>query len=573
MESERLIRLVVQAQDGDKKALEELYLNTYSRTYRLALRILKNSEDAEDITQEVFITVQQNISGLREPVAYYAWVNRITANKCNRFFNRHKGLIRADDENELESIIDDDMEFMPDKAIDDKAGRKIIMEVIDNLPDNQRMCILLFYYGQLAIADIAVALDTNENTVKSRLSLARAKIRTALEEKAKKDGIKLWGVPLVLTPIVHEAMESMNVPHDVYVRLRECISEYGGSGSSDALQTKSEADYANQPPEQTAANYNPKIGAESSASFSATTSGATLGINSIIAIICGVVLTTAAATIIFWEQISEIFSAGNNAVGIIAEVEQDRVTDNNVPDDYVIIDGERFSTSLTRLYLNDRGLTDEDIVPLRYMVNLVFLQITNNQITDISPIAGLTSLRAINFNGNQISDISPIVGLYNLTHVYFSNNQISDISPLAELVDLSLVHFISNQISDISPLTGFTNLHSVHFSGNQISDITPLADFSNLRTTGFSHNQITDISPLTGLTNLVFLNLGGNQITDISPITEMTNLTRLFLWGNQITDITPLEGLTNLFELHLSRNNQITDLTPLVGLTDLIILH
>ena len=58
------------------------------------------------------------------------------------------------------------------------------------------ICILLFYYGQLTVMDIAAALETNENTIKTRLSMARAKIRAALEEKAEKEGIKLWGSPL-----------------------------------------------------------------------------------------------------------------------------------------------------------------------------------------------------------------------------------------------------------------------------------------------------------------------------------------------------------------------------------------
>ena len=214
MEPQRLKELVENAKLGDKNALEELFTNAWGSVYRLALRILKNQEDAEDIAQEVYITIQQKISDLRDPAAFFAWANQITANKCNSFFSKHKGLIQLDDEDELSSVADDNPENMPGIALDDTATRKIIMDIIDNLPDKQRICILLFYYGQLTVADIATALETNENTIKTRLSMARAKIRAALEEKAKKDGIKLWGVafPLALAPIVREAMDNMPVP-------------------------------------------------------------------------------------------------------------------------------------------------------------------------------------------------------------------------------------------------------------------------------------------------------------------------------------------------------------------------
>ena len=298
MEPERLIKLIEKAKQGDRNALEELFIGAWGSIYRLALRILKNPEDAEDITQEVFITIQQKISGLREPAAFYAWANQITANKCNRFFNKHKGLLKFDDEDELLSIADDDSENMPDKALDDEASRKIIMEVIDNLPDNQRICILLFYYGQLTVADIAVALETNENTVKTRLSAARAKIRAALEEKAEKEGIKLWGIPLVLAPIVREAMENMPVPAEVQARMYDSIQ------TSDVVV---------------------EVVADSAVNLStaAATTGAALSAKAIALIICGVVLASGiTATAVFWPQISGVFSPGVDISGEHAGITQ-----------------------------------------------------------------------------------------------------------------------------------------------------------------------------------------------------------------------------------------------------------
>lgn len=225
METERLIEMVVMARQGDENAMQTLYLDTKRSVYYLALRMVKNPEDAEDITQEVFITVHEKLSELREPAAFYKWINQITANKCNALLRKYKGIALLDDGEEvLAMLADDDPLNLPDRAIDDEDTRRIILAVIDALPDAQRICVMLYYYQQNTITQIADMLETNENTVKTRLSLARVKIRAALEEKEKKEGIKLYGIPLALTPILRQAAQDFQMPEDVSVRIWENVS-------------------------------------------------------------------------------------------------------------------------------------------------------------------------------------------------------------------------------------------------------------------------------------------------------------------------------------------------------------
>ena len=225
MENERLVETVDKARQGDRGALRDLYLDMYKNVYFLAFRIVKIPEDAEDITQEVYITMQQKIAGLREPTAFFGWISQITANKCYCLLRNKKGISWIDGEEVLQDIEDDDPANLPDKAIDDEATREIILEVIDNLPDAQRVCVLLYYYAQNTITEIADTLETNENTVKSRLSAARAKIRAALEEKEKKEGIKLWGIPLSLTEILRESFENFDIPSGAESRFQHTVSE------------------------------------------------------------------------------------------------------------------------------------------------------------------------------------------------------------------------------------------------------------------------------------------------------------------------------------------------------------
>ena len=225
MENERLAETVVKARQGDSSALRDIYLDMYKGVYYLALKIVKNPEDAEDITQEVYITIQEKIADLREPAAFFGWANTIAARKCYRLLRDNKGTAWLEDEEALTGIEDDDPANMPDKAIDDEATRKIILEVIDALPDGQRTCVMLYYYSRLTVEQIADALEINENTVASRLYLARAKIRAALEEKEKKEGIKLWGIPLSLAEVLQESFENYAMPSETEARIRQAVSE------------------------------------------------------------------------------------------------------------------------------------------------------------------------------------------------------------------------------------------------------------------------------------------------------------------------------------------------------------
>jgi len=224
MEAQQLIETVMKARQGDGNAEQALYFETSRRVYSHALRMVRSPQDAEDLTQEVFIAVHQKISELREPAAFIGWINQITINKCNAFLRKYKGAAFMDSDAEILALADDDPKSLPDKAIDDEDTRKIILEVIESLPDAQRACVLLYYYQQNTIALMSELLQINENTIKSRLALARAKIRAALEEKERKEGIRLYGIPLDLSHILQRSAEQITMPEGAGPRMWENIS-------------------------------------------------------------------------------------------------------------------------------------------------------------------------------------------------------------------------------------------------------------------------------------------------------------------------------------------------------------
>ncbi len=181
----------------------------------------------------------------------------------------------------------------------------------------------------------------------------------------------------------------------------------------------------------------------------------------------------------------------------------------------VTIQGVEYDiATTTELKLEQSGITNDDIVQIGKLVNLTYLDLWDNRISDITPLSNLTNLARLALNYNQISDISPLANLTNLTYLELCENQISDIKPLANLTNLTNLNLINNQISDITPLANLTNLTDLWLDNNQISDISPLTKLTNLTWLDLDHNQISDISPLANLTNLTDLWLGYNQITE-----------------------------------------------------------
>ena len=200
MEKERIDVLVRRAQNGDLQAMEQLLEAAHTPVSYQCRKMMSRPEDAQDLTQEILLAVYQNIGKLEEPKAFWSWLNRITATRCmNALTRTHVDLQFAEDE-EGHSILDDleetDEQSIPDKAIDNAETARMIDEIVSNLPEAQRLSTLMYYYDEMSIKEIAQIMGVSENTVKSRLKLARK----AIEEKVldyEKQGVKLYSVSVL----------------------------------------------------------------------------------------------------------------------------------------------------------------------------------------------------------------------------------------------------------------------------------------------------------------------------------------------------------------------------------------
>nr|MCR5609236.1 RNA polymerase sigma factor [Lachnospiraceae bacterium] len=199
---------------GDANAFEELYSATNKRVYFVCLHFLRNEHDANDAIQDTYIKAYKNIKQLSEPSKFPSWVERIAVNVCKEMARKN---VPAPVEDEIlsETIETEDELVLPEKYIIDAEKRKILIDIMqETLSELQYKTVLLYYFGSYSVAEIAEMMECSEGAVKNRLATARAKIKTAVEEKEKETKDKLFvfvGVPF-LAKVFEEESKTVNAP-------------------------------------------------------------------------------------------------------------------------------------------------------------------------------------------------------------------------------------------------------------------------------------------------------------------------------------------------------------------------
>lgn len=203
-------RAVLLAKEGKDEGIQYLYNCTYKNQYYIALKYMRDEEAAIDVLQDSYVKAFAKLDTLREPEKFPNWLGRIVANtalnvlKAQKRRNKNELLFSQleseNDEGEmLEYQIEDDSKVrQPEIAYTQQETQKLVRELIDDLPIDQKMCILLFHIEGNSIKEIAETMDCSENTVKSRLNYGRKNIKEKAEELQKK-GVKIYSAaPITL---------------------------------------------------------------------------------------------------------------------------------------------------------------------------------------------------------------------------------------------------------------------------------------------------------------------------------------------------------------------------------------
>ncbi len=203
MDYEKMLPLICRVQKEDPEAINELFGAIYNDIYYFALKTVKDPDLAADVTQEALIAIFKDIKKLEDPKAFPAWSRKITFHQCTRHFRKNNEITLSEDEEGgslFDTIEEEKVDFIPDAALDQQDFRRIILNMIDTLSEEQRSAVLMYYFEELSVGEIAEIQGVSEGTVKSRLNYARKAIKASVEAYEEKNGIKLHS--LALLPIL-----------------------------------------------------------------------------------------------------------------------------------------------------------------------------------------------------------------------------------------------------------------------------------------------------------------------------------------------------------------------------------
>lgn len=173
--------------NGDVNAFEMLVKEYEKNVYNLALRMVGNSEDAADMSQEAFIKAYNSLDSFRGDSKFSVWLYRIVSNVCLDFIRSRKrkqtvSLSMEDDNgDDVELDIADDTQS-PERLMDKRLTREAVRRGLASLPPGQRQILLLREIQGLSYDEIAEILNVEAGTVKSRIFRARKKLSAFLLE-------------------------------------------------------------------------------------------------------------------------------------------------------------------------------------------------------------------------------------------------------------------------------------------------------------------------------------------------------------------------------------------------------
>lgn len=197
-DAENMEELVGRARRGDTDAVSALYERTYSKVYYTVKSMIKNEDDVLDVLQDAYLKAFTHLNSFEGGEKFLPWVKQIAANTARDRLRRKTpalfGELTADETQTPaeERIPDERPAALPEASLDAAETQRLIREILDSLPDDQRAVVGMYYYEELSVREIAEALGVSESAVKSRLLYARRKIEARVRDLEKK-GTKLYG--------------------------------------------------------------------------------------------------------------------------------------------------------------------------------------------------------------------------------------------------------------------------------------------------------------------------------------------------------------------------------------------
>lgn len=174
-------RLIADCLAGDEHAIETLVRQYEADVFRLALSIVGDTAEANEIMQETFIAMLRSLKSYEERKSFKAWLYTIALNHSRSHLRKRKSLDRL--RNALNAIfrIETQKVLTPEEAVIRNEQERVLWEHLNQMDERFRTVVVLRYFHDLSIAEISEILSVNEGTIHSRLHTARERLKQALE--------------------------------------------------------------------------------------------------------------------------------------------------------------------------------------------------------------------------------------------------------------------------------------------------------------------------------------------------------------------------------------------------------
>ena len=184
--------LTEELKKGDLKSFRVLVDEHQRKVLNTCYRFVGSREDAEDLTQEVFLEVYKSISSFRGDSKISTWIYRIAVTKSLDFIRRKKRKKRfaifksTFNDDEVEEDIPDNQNLNPGSRIEEQDRIRILNEAIESLPENQRAAFTLSKYDEMSYKEIAEILNTTVASVESLIHRAKQNLKKRLQNYYEK---------------------------------------------------------------------------------------------------------------------------------------------------------------------------------------------------------------------------------------------------------------------------------------------------------------------------------------------------------------------------------------------------
>lgn len=180
MDASDSARLISDCLAGDESAIERLIRQYELGVFRLALSIVGDEAEANEVTQETFISALRGLRTYQEQRSFKAWLFTIALNHSRSHLRKRKVLEKLKASATLLFRLDERRQTLPEEKVIQNQKEAVLWHELNKLDERHRLVVILRYFQELSMAEIAEVLNIHEGTVHSRLHTARERLRSAL---------------------------------------------------------------------------------------------------------------------------------------------------------------------------------------------------------------------------------------------------------------------------------------------------------------------------------------------------------------------------------------------------------